>query len=456
MEGRLLSRNVDALTTVRQFQSDTDAIREAGDPPFARATLWVLTAFLVAIVAYMCVTRMDRIVSTVSGSNSKIVTLDPVNVVQALDPSIIKSIDVREGAQVAEGQVLGTLDPTLTAADLTQYKAQVASLEAQIARDEAELAQKPLVYPKSDDPNVVRYQAINEALFAQQIAQYNAQYNSLDGKIHLNEATLAKLKGDDAGYRQRADVAQKIEDMRSTLAEHGTGSQLNLYISQDTRLELLRQIEYTHNSLLETEAALASAKADLKAFREQWFAQASQDLVTARNNLDQARASLDKAAKHQDLVRITAVEPSVVLQLAKVSVGSVLKQGDPLVTLMPLRSRLDGELRISSRDVGFLRVGDPCTLKIDAFNFVEHGTAEGTVRWIGEGALTTDDNGQPVDAYYKVNCSIDQTNFRGVPANFRLIPGMTLTGDITVGHRSVMVYVIGDMLRGLYTAMREP
>src|SRR5579864_5819965 len=101
MEGRPLSHNVDALTTVRQFQSETDAIREAGEPLFARATLWVLAAFLAVSVVYMCVTHIDRIVSSTSGS--KIVTLDQVNVVQALDPSIIKSIDVHEGDQVAQG-----------------------------------------------------------------------------------------------------------------------------------------------------------------------------------------------------------------------------------------------------------------------------------------------------------------------------------------------------------------
>jgi len=448
-----LSRDA-ALATVRQFQSETDAIREAAEPWFARSTLWVLTAFLVAMVSMMCMTRMDRVVTSVTGS--KIVNIDLVNVVQALDPSIIRTIDISEGQQVDTGQQLATLDPTFTAADLTQYKQQVASLEAQIARDEAELAEKPLVYPSHQDPDVLRYQAINKALYDQQTAQYKAQYNSLDGKIRLNEATLVKLQGDDKGYRERADVAQKIEDMRSTLAEHGTGSQLNLYLSQDNRMELLRQIEYTHNSLLETEAALASARADLKAFKEQWFAQASQDLVQARNSLDQARASLDKAARHQDLVRITAAEPSVVLTLAKLSVGSVLKQGDPLMTLMPLKTQLEAETRISSRDIGFLRVGDRCTIKIDAFNFVEHGTAEGKIRWISEGAFTTDDQGNTVDAYYKAHCSIDRARFRSVPANFRLIPGMTLTGDIHVGTRSVAMYVFGDMLRGIYESMREP
>ena len=46
--------------------------------------------------------------------------------------------------------------------------------------------------------------------------------------------------------------------MRNTLAEHGTGSQLNLYISQDARLEVLRTMDFTHNSLIEAKNTLAS------------------------------------------------------------------------------------------------------------------------------------------------------------------------------------------------------
>ncbi len=147
--------------------------------------------------------------------------------------------------------------------------------------------------------------------------------------------------------------------MRSTLAESGSGSKLNLYLSQDNRLELLRQIDNTHNTLLEAQHQLESLKADRNAFTEQWNAQLSQDLVTTRNNLDTARSQYDKAVKHQDLVRWTAAEPSVVLTLAKLSVGSVLKPGDPFITLMPLKTRLEAEIQILSRDVGFVRPNDP-------------------------------------------------------------------------------------------------
>lgn len=442
-----------SLTTVRQFQSETDAIREAKEPLRTRITVYVLTAFVAALLALMILTKLDRIVSSQGG---KIVPVGQVSVLQALDPSIIKTIDVSEGEQVKAGQLLATLDSTFTSADLNQFKLQMASLEAQVARDEAELKKQPLVFADNPDPDFRKYAALQKALFDQRAAQYAAQVNSFDSKMKQTQATIEKLRGDDERYRQRDEVAQKIESMRSTLADHGTGSQLNLFISQDTRLELLRTLENTHNSLIEAQNTLASITADRDAFIQQWAAELSKDLVTTRNSLDTARSSYEKAVKHQDLVRLTASEPSVVLTLAKLSVGSVLKQGDPFITLMPLDTRLEAEIKIASRDIGFVRAGDHCVLNVDAFNAAEHGTAEGVIRWISEGAFTADDDGKPIEAYYKARCSVDASHFIGVPDNFRLIPGMTLTGDINVGKRSVAMYLLGGMVRGLNTSMREP
>jgi hemolysin D len=448
-----LSPNQTALATVRQFQSETEAIREVPEPFAVRATLYVLVGLLVLGLVFMFVTKLDRVVTSQGG---KIVPVGQVNVFQALDTSIIKSIDVREGDQVQAGQLLATLDPTFTTADVNQLRLQIASLEAQVARDAAELSGEPLVFPSRSDAEFLNYAALQKALYDQRRAQYNAQLTSFDAKISATQATIQKLQKDDERYQQRDEVLQKIETMRNTLAEHGTGSQLNLYISQDARLEILRFMDFTHNSLLESKNTLASNYADKNAFIQQWNAALSQDLVTTRGKLDDARSSYEKAAKHQDLVRLTAAVPSVVLSIAKLSVGSVLKAGDPFLTLMPLNTPMEAEVKIASRDVGFARAGDRCVLNVDAFNPGEHGTAEGAVLWVSDGAFTTNDDNQVVDAYYKARCSIDRTDFVGVPANFRLIPGMTLTGDVNVGKRSVAMYLIGGMLRGFAQSMREP
>lgn len=442
------------LAVVRQFQSETDAIREAPEPRYARITVLVLTGMIVSCVLAMSLMRMDRVVSSTQG---KIVPERLLNVYQALDPSIIRSIDVHEGQEVAKGQELALLDPTFAAADVQQLRLQIIGLEAQISRDETQLSGKPLVYPDSNDPDVRRYAALNKSYYDQQVAQYKSQIDSYDAKIQQTQATVQKYQTDEDGYQKRSDIAKQIEDMRTLLVQHGSGSELNKLIAKDTHIDLVRNLDFDHNSLIEAQHTLASLNADKQAFIQQWNTNLSQDLVAARTALDAAKAQLEKAVKHEDLVHWSAQEPSIVLTVAKLSVGSVLKQGDVLFTLMPVNTPLNAEARISAREIGFVRTGDRCVLKIDAFNYMEHGTAEGVVRWISEGAFSTDDDtGQPVDPFYKVRCSVDALHFRSVGPKFRLIPGMTLQADLKVGTRSVIAYVLSGVLRGVDELMREP
>jgi hemolysin D len=450
-------RRVDVIA-VRQFQSETAAIREAPEPLAIRLTLWVLVTMIVSLVVLAAVTHIDRVVSN---PNGKIVLArDLLNVYQALDASIIKSIDVREGELVRPGQVIATLDPTFAAADVRQLKLQIASLTAQIARDEAELAGKPLIYPPTDDPDLLGYEKIQSALHEQMMANYKAQIDSFDSKIKTLQATVIKFEADSSHYKQRGNFAKQIEDSRLALEAKGFGTLLNTVTSQDAKEEMIRFMEFAINSLRESRESLASAKADREAFAQNWYTQISQDLVTQRGNLDTANAQYEKAVKHQDLVVLKATEPSIVLTLAKLSAGSVLKQGDTLYTMMPANAELEAEIEIYSRDVAFARPGDRCNLKIDAFNFIQHGLATGTVRWISEGAFTTDDNGQaltdPSLQYYKARCTVDASGLVNVPTSFRLLPGMTLTGDVIVGTRSTLWYLLGGMLRGVGESMREP
>jgi hemolysin D len=448
-----LSRKNSNILAVRQFQSETDSIRETPEPRLARMTIFVLGGLLTSLVLLACVAHIDRDVASLTG---KIVPTGRVAVFQSLGSALIKSIDVREGQRVDKGQILATLDPTFAQADVTQLRLQIVSLDAQVARAEAELANRKLVYPPATDPDVLRYQGLQAALFDQRLAQYAAQLNSFDAKVRQLQASLEKIQTDQGRYQQREQIAQRIEKMRTTLADNGTGSQLNMLLSQDSRIELSRSLELSQNTLIETKHTLESVKADRDAFLQQWSTALSQELVQTRNTLDSAKAQYDKASKRADLVSLNAAEPSIVLTLAKLSVGSVLKEGDPFITLMPENTPVEAEVPVLSRDVGFLRAGDKCSLRVDAFTYTEHGTAEGTVRWISESAFTLDENGVATQPYYKVRCSIDSAEFRFVPDSFRLIPGMTLNAAIKVGRRSLMAYMLDGLIRGYTEAMREP
>jgi multidrug efflux pump subunit AcrA (membrane-fusion protein) len=124
--------------------------------------------------------------------------------------------------------------------------------------------------------------------------------------------------------------------------------------------------------------------------------------------------------------------------------------------LVPLDAPVEADIKVRAEDIGFIKVGDPVQLKLDAYRFVQHGTAKGVIKTLSEGTFIVDDNNLPTPPYFKARVAITEVHLRNVPADFRLIPGMTLDGDIMVGRRSIMSYLVEGVLRTGSEAMREP
>ena len=219
---------------------------------------------------------------------------------------------------------------------------------------------------------------------------YNAQ-------IAQYKATIAKLKNDEVRYADRAKLAKEVEQMRATLAAAQVGSRLNLLAATDQKTELLRNLEYDHNSLRRNRASARGDGRDPRRLRPEMARRRPSRSSSPRAISATPRASSSKRrCARKDLVRLAASEDSVVLRMAKLSVGSVLKDAEPLMYLAPLNSPIEAEVRIAPRDIGFIRPGDPVKVKLDAFDFVEHGMVKGTISWISEGAFMVDErNGQP-------------------------------------------------------------
>jgi HlyD family secretion protein len=247
---------------VRLFQSETGEILETPEPVAIRVTVAFMAVFLVSLVPLAVFTQLDRVVA----STGMIVTTEPTIVVQALDPSIIKSINVHEGQRVKAGEVLGTLDPTFATADVAALKMQVASLNAQIARCEAELAGQPFTAPSGADPAVLQYGELQKSFYVQRKAQFDAQIHSYDEQISQTKATVAKLENDSVRYGDRAKLAKEVEEMRATLAAAQVGSRLNLLAATDAKTELLRNVEFSRNSLVESQHQLQANTATRNAF----------------------------------------------------------------------------------------------------------------------------------------------------------------------------------------------
>jgi HlyD family secretion protein len=226
-----------------------------------------------------------------------------------------------------------------------------------------------------------------------------------------------------------------------------------------------------------TQHQLEAVSEQRQAFIQQWDGATSQELVKARNDRDTAKESLDKAVRHQDVVRLVAPADAIVLRVAKVSVGSVLQESQFFMELANLSSPIEAEIYIDPLNIGFVRPGDDTAIKLDPFHFVEHGWADGKLRWVSQGTFivpqqgtggaslpgTTSEGDAVANSsssmsapFYKARVSIVNAKLKNVPEDSHLTPGMTLTADIHVGTRSLFWYLARGIVRGFDEAMREP
>ena len=438
-----------------EFLSDAEAIEARPIMNGVPVAVWGMAALLTAAVTWASLAEIDRVVS----AKGKLATIQGTMVIQPFETSIVRRIDVRPGQVVHKGDVLGALDATFTSADTAQLKQRRASLEAQVARLEAEVADAR--YTASGNAE----ERLQRRLYDERMAARAAQRRKLDEAVGQLAAALSTNQHDREVLTRRLDGARQIEAMQQQLQARELGSRLKLLESGDQRMAIERELSQTINHAEEIRRQLAGAQAGRAGFDREWQQKAMEDLVSARRDSDQAAEQLAKAERKSELVALTAPADAVVLEVAKRSVGSVVREAEPLFTLVPLDAPLEAEVQIGAADVGLLHLGNPARLKLDAFPFQRHGTVPASLATISEDTFNHEQgDGQPppansqngAEAFYRGRLDLGALTLRNLGPHARLLPGMSLTAEIVIGRRSVISYLLYPVMKGFDEALREP
>jgi len=428
------------------FLPDGAAIEHSPPHWLARSTLYVLTALLAAALLWSALSQVDRVVT----AGGRLITTAPTIVAQPLETAVIRSIDVAAGDVVRAGDRLATLDPTFAAADLADLAARLVSLDAHIGRLRAEI-----------DGGVYRAAAGNadaamqDSILERRRAEYVARLTALDEKAAQLQAALATSRRSQAGLAERLTVIEEVEAIRRQSQQRQTGSLLNLLEARSERLRVRDDLTALQDREREAGHELKAVQAERSAFIDEWRRKAAEELVEQTRQRATLVEQIAKAERRRSLVTMTAPVDAVVLEVAKRSVGSVVKEAEPLVTLVPSDVPLEVEADIPSRDVGLVRAGDTVRVKLDAFPFQRHGTLPGEVRTISADAFQRD----PKDgggAVFRARVRLLATRPDGVPDGTRLSPGMVASAEIRIGTRSVLSYFLYPVIRALDESIREP
>jgi HlyD family secretion protein len=160
-----------------------------------------------------------------------------------------------------------------------------------------------------------------------------------------------------------------------------------------------------------------------------------------------------------------------VLEVAPRPPGSVLKEAETLMRLVPTAAPLLVEVQVDTRDVARLHLGDRATIKLEALPWQQFGLAYGELKALTPDTLSDDnprETGEETSSpelktqakqspiHYRARFALRETRFRNLPDGFTLRPGMRVVADVKVGRRAILDYVLNPITRVINESLREP
>lgn len=435
--------------TIVEYLPDADEIERSPVPRYAQVTLHTLLAALVVFVVWATVSKVDQVVI----AQGRLVNPLPNVVVQPLETAVVQSVDARVGQVVKKGDRLAALDATFAQADESQLRTRLASLDTQIKGLGQELAGGA---PAAGADNADAQLQAN--LLSERRANYRAQQLRLAENVARLRAALATNRHDQQLVAGRLKSLKEIEGMQEKMVQQKYGAPLQLLEAQQRTKEVERELELATSREQELRRELAAVEAEKMAFERGWRQKTMEDMLAATRERDALQEQLQKADRRQKLVTLVAPVDAVVLEIAKLSPGSVVKEAETFFTLVPLNVALEAEVQIESADMGYIKPGDVAHVKLDAFPFQRHGTLPAEVRTISQDAFRRDVPTRPGggDAYYLSRITLKGTELKNLTTSSRLLPGMTLAAEIVVGQRSIISYLAWPLTKGVNEAIREP
>lgn len=424
------------LADERAFLPAALSLQETPVHPAPRRTALAICAVFTAALAWACIGQLD----VVAVAPGRLVVSDRSKLIQPLEAGVVKAIHVKDGDVVQPGQLLLELDATQARADAASVREQAATARSEAARAQALLqalnsGRAPAPLPQAS---------------AQEAHLLQAEWADMAGRQARHQAEVARRQAELATVREGVaklssllPLAKSREADFKALGEQGMAPAHQVQDKTRERLELERDLATQQARTQEAQAALEEArKAQAAAFTESQRA-LSQRAAKAAQDLGQLAQQGAKSAQREQLTRLLAPVAGTVQQLAVHTPGGVVTPAQALMTLVPSGGGITADVWVSNQDIGFVREGMPAEVKLETFNFTRYGTLPAKVLLVSADAVVDEKRG----AVFLATLELQAQTMAVDGKTIRLSPGLNVAGEIKIGRRRVIEYLLSPVRR---------
>lgn len=431
------------------------ALEEAGAPKIILYGIGLVGALVTVLFVWAMLTKIPEVAS----ASGEVIPKGTVPVVQHPEGGVIAHVYAEDGQLVEQGDPILAFSPTQTLTELKQLKNKQTALKIDLVRTEAfieghelDLHRLTSLVPKPDEmadddyakliENAVSLLAHQSVAMEQEISMLTQQINQYKGDIVNLRKQVGHIKGRKLDLAEQVNIHRKGNELQTSSKLQWLQAKDKLSQVETDFLEATASIESNESQLSEAQNKLTSASAKKleQAYTER--AKLNQQLIDVKNALIAAQEKADR-------LTVTAPVKGRIKGL-DLATGSVIQPGGILFELVPINEPLVVEARVKPQDIGHIKIGASAHIKVSSYNFSRYGDIPGEIEKISASTFL-DDKYQP---YYKVIIGLER-NYVGKQQGNQIMPGMTVTADITTGKKSLISYMLKPMKTTLSESFRE-
>lgn len=423
---------------------------------------WMLRSLIVVLASLMLWAVYGRL-DIVAVADGKLVPSSYLKIVQPAEQGIVQQILVREGEKVEAGQILIRMDAALTQADVKAIQADYDNKRLALRRIDAQLSGKSFVRQRGEPrqlyDQVAAQYAANVQAYENALAQERAVHERARHDLAAAEATKTKLEQVLPHYIEQEQAFEK-------LTRDGYAGRIMATDKRRERIEKEQDLRTQEFTIRSNQALIEQSDQKIAQITADYRRQLQTERVETAAQLEKATQELAKLSHREGLLELRAPQPGIVKDLATHTAGTVAAPGTILMTLVPERDKLVAEVWISNQDVGFVRAGQPAKLKVAAFQFQKYGLLDGKVLHINADATEAPSPNTRSDALTGRDRPMGPLAFRTLVElasqelltdgqRYALQPGMQVAGEIHLGTRTILEYLLSPVQKAFHEAARE-
>lgn len=430
----------------RDFLPAVLEVQETPPSPAGRFILWAVMILLTLSVCWAAWGKVDIVAVT---RGRVVVSLLSRPVSSAVTAGISRVL-VREGQRVEQGELLLQLNDSALVARREEnlLRRQINTLNIR----RLDILLKCLREQPAEPEDLRELTGKTDTLVRQVLARLKAETDADNREIQRYRHNRVALQAQTEGYQALLETAEKQlpiyqKQYAALQSLHQRGS-----VSEDSLLEIRKRLLDAEHSAKAARAKVREAQANYRlseaeeaGFRAGRIQQAEQERaerVTENMLLTSQLQQLDVELKQYQL---RAPVSGKVDSLVYRDTGAAVEATQELLKIVPEGEKLSAEVWVSNQDVGFLRVGQPVTVKVDTFDFTRYGWVEGILSQLSADAVEDRERG----LIYKAVIELQEMEVVVEGEARPLEPGMSVSAEIKTGKRTLLSYLLSPVLEAL-------